>query len=147
MNNLNELQIQKLLELSDEYERALYLVSILFTDKTDKGGYPYINHLIRVSLNVSKKNTKVAALLHDTVEDIDNIKYTEEEKKEMYHNKITSILQSGNIEAIKLKYADMSDNFNSERLKNLDKKTKERLINKYKGEIVRLEKYIVENGE
>lgn len=170
MKNLSKSQIQKLIEITDDYERALYLVSILFSDKKDKAGCPYINHLIRVSISVNEKNTKVAALLHDTVEDIEDFtledlkkfgfndevitlvkwvtkdkyekEYTKEEKRKIYHNKITSILQSGNIEAVKLKYADMSDNFNPDRLKALDEKTKERLTNKYKEEIIRLKEYL-----
>lgn len=174
MNYLSELQIQKLLKLSDEYERALYLVSILFANKKDKAGLPYINHLIRVSINVNEKNTKVAALLHDTVEDIENFtfddlkaldfneevislikwvtkdkydkEYTQEEKKEIYHNKITSIIESGNIEAVRLKYADMSDNFDEERLSRLDIDTQNKLKNKYANEIIRLEKYLKERN-
>ena len=145
----------------DLYSKALSLVTILFKDKTDKEGEAYLNHLLRVSNNVEESNTKVAALLHDTVEDIKYVTYedlldigfsksivdivkivTTENKLKPYHDKITSILESGNDEAIKLKYADMSDNANPERLSKLDKLTQDRLHKKYDKELNRLKEYI-----
>ena len=41
----------------------------------------------------------------------------------------------------------MSDNYNHERLKDLDVKTKDKLIKKYQDEIVRIEKYLKEKGK
>lgn len=163
-----------LLLITNDYERSLKLVEYLFRNKKDKEGEPYINHLLRVSNKLSNPNTKIAGLLHDTVEDtrttFDDLKSlgfnekiitlvklvtnnnsvipkTKKEWQEKYHNKITSILESNNIEAVKLKYSDMSDNFNQERLNKLDEKTRIHLINKYQDEIVRLENYLKERGE
>jgi len=75
MTNLSEYEINKIQAISDEYDKALYLVSILFKDIKDKAGEPYINHLIRVSVSVKIRNTKIAALLHDTVEDTDDMTF------------------------------------------------------------------------
>ncbi len=164
----------ELILITDDYKRSLKLVEYLFKNKTDKEGEPYINHLLRVSNKLSNPNTKIAGLLHDTVEDTsttfddlkalgfnkeiidvvrlvtnepNTISLNKEKWQEKYHNKITKILESGNIEAIKLKYSDMSDNFNQERLNKLDEKTRNHLINKYKDEIIRLEDYLKERGE
>ena len=58
-------------------EIALHLAEVEFKDKTDKGGYPYINHLIRVAENTKKYNIielysetlETIGLLHDLLED------------------------------------------------------------------------------
>lgn len=157
---------QQIKLIEDDYERAYQLVSLKFKDKTDKEGEPYINHLIRVSEKLNNKNTKIAGLLHDIVEDTDitfedlkDLNFNEEiielvrivtndpNKKETYHEKITSIIETNNIEAIKLKYSDMSDNSNLERLNKLEEEIKQRLINKYQPEIIRLESILKERGE
>ena len=66
-------EILKIKNIEDDYERAYQLVSITFKDITDKGGKPYIGHLTRVSDKLKKKDTKVAGLLHDILEDIEYI--------------------------------------------------------------------------
>lgn len=156
---------EELLKIQDDYERALSLIKVLFKDITDKEGEPYINHLLRVSEKLENKNTKIAGLLHDTIEDIDG--FTEESLKELnindeiislikivtkdddieYTDYITSVLDTNNIEAIKIKYADMSDNFNVERLNKLSEQDKERLTRKYEKEIVRIKNYLIKEGE
>lgn len=152
--------------IKDDYERAYQLVSEKFKDITDKEGEPYINHLIRVSEKLTNKNTKIAALLHDIVEDTDitfddlrNLNFNDEiiklvrivtndpKKNQTYHEKITSIIETNNIEAIKLKYSDMSDNANLERLNKLEEEVKQRLLNKYQPELKRLESILKERGE
>ena len=65
---------------------------------------------------------------------------------EAYHDKISSILNSNNDEAIKLKYADMSDNYNEERLSKLDIEIQTKLRNKYQNEYIRLESYLKERN-
>ena len=156
---------EELLKIQDDYERALLLIKVLFKDITDKEGEPYINHLLRVSEKLENKNTKIAGLLHDTIEDIDG--FTEESLKELnfndeiislikivtkdadieYTDYITSVLDTNNIEAIKIKYADMSDNFNTERLNKLSEQDKERLTRKYEKEIIRIKNYLIKEGE
>ena len=156
---LKEKRIKSLINIKDDYERALLLVSILFEDIKDKEGKPYINHLIRVSAKLDNKDTKVAGLLHDTLEDTDfkekdlkKLKFSKEtieivklvtnKKNQKYHDKITSILESNNIEAIKLKYSDMQDNYNPIRMKDLNIFQKNKLKKKYSKEIIRLEEYL-----
>ncbi len=162
MDNLSKYEEDKVKSIKCEYDKALYLVSRLFKNIKDKAGEPYINHLIRVSIGVEGKDTKVAALLHDVVEDIPGMSFNylkelgfndnvlevvkivtkDKRNKIPYHDEITRVLTSNNIEAIKLKYADMSDNYNSERLKLLEEETKIRLENKYQDEIIRIKNYL-----
>ncbi len=160
------MKYEELINIENDYERAYKLVSILFKDKTDKEGEPYIHHLERVSNKLTNENTKIAGLLHDTVEDTDltfedlrNLNFNEEIitlvklvtnnpiSTQTYHDKITSIIESNNVEAIKLKYSDMSDNYNKERINKLNQKQKDYLTNKYKNEIIRLENILKERGE
>ena len=153
--------------ISDDYSRALALVEKLFANKTDKEGEPYIGHLLRVSNKLTNTNTKIAGLLHDIVEDIEDFTFDDlrelnfnEEiitlvnivtkdpiNKISYHDRITKIINTNNIEAIKLKYSDITDNYDMNRLNRLDDKTKDYLINKYKDEVKRLENILKERGE
>ena len=161
----DELTIIK--NISDDYSRALALVEKLFATKTDKEGEPYIGHLLRVSNKLTNINTKIAGLLHDVVEDIEdftfddlrslnfneeiitlvNIVTNDKTKKISYPDKITKIIETNNIEAIKLKYSDITDNYDMNRLNKLDEITKNRLINKYKDQVIRLENVLKERGE
>lgn len=151
-------------EISDEYDRAYRLVSYLFKDKKDKAGEPYLGHLIRVSDCLSMGDAKVAALLHDVVEDVSDISFDDLKKLGFsdsvveivrivtknesmnYHDWISTIIDTGNMDAIKVKYFDMMDNFNLDRLNKLDEKTKRYLISKYKEEVERLRIYLDKNG-
>ena len=160
------MNLEELNTIKDSYQRAHKLVSILFKDKTDKEGEPYIGHLERVSNKLTKDNTRIAGLLHDIVEDtdltFDDLKKLNFNKEiielvrlvtkdpnttETYHERITSIIESKNIEAIKLKYSDMTDNCNMERLNKLDEEKRNYFINKYQPEIIRLENILKERGE
>lgn len=167
MIKLDNYKIQELINIKDDYERAYQLVSILFQNICDKEGDPYLNHLIRVSTKLSNPNTRVAGLLHDTIEDIPDLDYDDlrklkfneeiielvrlvtkdKTKKQNYHERITKIIESNNLEAIKLKLSDIQDNCNLERLSKLDEQTKNRLYNKYKDELIRLENILQERGE
>ena len=152
--------------ITDDYLRAKSLVEKLFDGMTDKEGEPYINHLLRVSNKLTNKNTKIAGLLHDVVEDIedftfDDLRYfnfneeiitlvsivTNPKELSSYHDKITKIIETNNIEAIKLKYSDMTDNYDMNRLNKLDEKTNNKLINKYKDDLIRLKKILKEKDE
>ena len=151
-------------EISDEYDRAYRLVSYLFKDKKDKAGEPYLGHLIRVSDCLSMGDAKVAALLHDVVEDVSDISFDDlkelgfsdsvveivrivtKDESMNYHDWISTIIDTGNMDAIKVKYFDMMDNFNLDRLNKLDEKTTRYLISKYKEEVERLRIYLDKNG-
>ena len=53
------------------YEDCLVLVTDLFRGKKDKGGYPYLDHLLTVSNKGKTYEEKLVGLLHDTFEDTD----------------------------------------------------------------------------
>ena len=160
-----EKKLYILKDMDDDYDRAYRLVSYLFKDKRDKAGEPYLGHLIRVSDRLSMGDAKVAALLHDVVEDIDDISFddlkdlgfsdsivdivkivTKDKSKGIsYHDWIGEIIATGNVDAIKVKYSDMMDNFSLDRLNKLDEETKRHLISKYKDEVERLRNYLDKN--
>lgn len=162
-----ESELMALLKLSD-YERALKIVTRLFKDKVDQGGEPYIGHLVRCSMRLEEECEKVAGLLHDTLEDT-NVSYqdllelgfseeildivllvtnndsdtkgmNEEEKLRLYNEKIERIISSGNIYAIRLKEADMSDNYNLERMRKLPIAKQNWLQKKYGANLIKLRK-------
>ena len=60
----------------------------------------------------------------------------------LYYKKIDKIIASNNINAIRLKEADMSDNFNPARIDNLPNDVKEWLTKKYSSQIVKLRKVL-----
>jgi hypothetical protein len=51
-------------------EAAHYLVRVLFANKTDGAGKPYLGHLERVAANIADPRIKPIGLMHDLVEDI-----------------------------------------------------------------------------
>ena len=106
------------------FSRCFILVSILFKDKKDKAGEPYIYHLIRVSASMYDKNGldgMLAGLLHDVVEDIDGITFLDLKSFGVPDNVI---------EAIKLVTNDKNIEWNtySEKLKIYNDKI-DRIIN------------------
>ena len=150
------------------YFKANLIVSVLFENKVDKAGHPYIWHLTRVSERLNDPIEQVAGLLHDVFEDtditekdllevgipqdvieivklvthdkIDKSNMTKSEKLELYNKDIDKIINSGNIHAIRLKEADMSDNYNIERIKQLPQDKQEWFHEKYGKQLVKLRK-------
>lgn len=115
---------------------TLGLITELHEGQVDKLGAPYYFHPIRVMLRLGHDATeaeKLAALLHDVLEDIQGATamflsergYSEEvidmcqilkrEKGESYQAFIARIIASGNIGAIRIKLADLYDNTNEDR--------------------------------
>ena len=152
------------LKVKDLYDRALLLVSDLFENKRDKEGFPYINHLIRVSVKLDTKKLKIAGLLHDTLEDtdvtkndlldlgfskriVDIIDAVTNKENEIYDEKIKKIVDSKDLEVIKLKYSDMSDNYNKDRLALLPEDVRKKLIKKYDNNIKLLKAALEERNE
>ena len=166
LNYFTQEQIEKIIKIDNIYFKAQIIVTILFKDKVDKAGAPYIEHLYRVSSKLKEPIEKVAALLHDTVEDtevtfedlfemgfpvevleivklvtkpnIDTSNLTNEEKLKIYSDEIDKIINSGNIHAIRLKESDMSDNYNLDRLKELPEDRQEWFHQKYGKQLVKL---------
>ena len=152
------------LKIDNLYNRALLLVSDLFQDKKDKAGFPYINHLIRVSVKLDTEELRIAGLLHDVLEDtlitkddlrelgfsnrvISIIEGVTNKVGENYNDKIKRIIDNGDMDVIKLKYSDMSDNANKKRLAKLSIITRNRLINKYKDNLELLKKALEGKNE
>ena len=128
--------------------KSLEIVTRVFSQKTDKGGFPYIIHLLKVYSNVSDYIEKVCALLHDVVEDTDityddlrDVGYSEDiieiltiltkVKGEDYRNYIDRIINSKNIHAMNIKLADLRHNMDSGRIKNPTPNDYERITKRY----------------
>lgn len=138
----------ELKESDDLIYKALELSTILFKNDTDKGGYPYILHLLYVYGNVNTKEEKVIALLHDVMEDK---KITKEElldigfpskivsdvavltrvKQVEYNEYIDNIIKFGSKEALNVKLADLENNIDLTRIKNPSVKDYERVEKRY----------------
>ena len=168
LNYFEKYELENIEKIKDLYSRAFIIIERVFKDKVDKAGRPYLDHLIRVSLNLDEELEQVAALLHDIVEDteitfkdlleigfpakvleivklvtkaeIDNTNMTKEEKLKIYNDEIDKIINSGNIHAIRLKKADMSDNYDKNRLKELPKIKQEWFNEKYGKQLIKLMK-------
>jgi (p)ppGpp synthase/HD superfamily hydrolase len=52
-------------------ERAIAIAAEAHAGQTDKGGQPYVLHPLRVMLRVATESERIAAVLHDVVEDSD----------------------------------------------------------------------------
>lgn len=160
------------LKTLDLYSRSKALVSKLFSSKKDKSGKPYINHLLRVSEKMTSIDGKVAGLLHDVVEDIDGVTFddlisfgipehiievlklvtkeetneplSKEQKLQKYNQEIDRIIESKNPLALELKISDMSDNYDPNRLGQLDEEKQKWFEQKYGENIMRLRKVRIE---
>ena len=108
-------------------------------------------------------NTRIAGLLHDIVEDISDftlddlralgfsndiveivrIVTKDKSKKKCYHDWISEIIETNNIEALKVKYADIMDHLSLERLNRLDEEKRCYFINKYQEEAYRLKQVLI----
>ncbi len=113
----------------------------------DKGGAPYIGHVIRVAERVKSDEEKIVALLHDvvedtntTLEDIKSLGVGEEiikaidllthKKDADYDEYIRNI--AGNALAKSVKLADLADNSDPKRMEKLQIDIRERLLGKYR---------------
>lgn len=168
LNYFSEIELKIITEMKDLYVKCNVIVTELFKDKKDKAGKPYLGHLLRVSNRLDLEIEKIAGLLHDVLEDteitendllevgipkeiieivkivthdkIDNSIMTKEEKLELYNKEIDKVINSGNIHAIRLKEADMSDNYDLDRLKELPLDKQEWFHEKYGKQLVKLRK-------
>lgn len=130
-------------------EVAFELVEDIFKNKVDKDGYPYINHLLRVSSKMKNKTEKTVALLHDIIEDtdvtaeellelgfsqdiVDAVCILSRTQNETYAEFIDRIASSQNKLAIKVKLADLEDNMDLTRISRLTEKDIDRVEKRYK---------------
>ena len=79
----------------------------------------------------------VKIVTHDK---IDKSNMTKDEKLELYNKEIDKVINSGNIHAIRLKEADMSDNYDPDRIKELPEEKQEWFHEKYGKQLVKLRK-------
>jgi len=115
-----------------EFERALTLAGIKHAGQIDKGGEPYVMHVIRVMMKLDEEKTRVAALLHDLMEDTDIdendllelgfdedivgiVKLLTRNPKEDYMDYIRNLAKDKR--AILIKLSDLTDNQNRTRIK------------------------------
>lgn len=170
-NLLNYFSIEnftRLQKLDDLYLKAELIIIEVFKNKVDKASKPYIGHLYRVSNKLTEPIERVAALLHDTLEDtditfedllevgfpievlsivklvtrdkIDKSNMSKEDKLRLYNDEIDRIIKSSNIHAIMLKEADITDNYDLNRLKELPMEQQEWFNQKYSKQLIKLRK-------
>ena len=128
--------------------KSLEIVTRLFNDKCDKGGFPYVIHLLKVYEGVSDYLEKVCALLHDVVEDtdvtyddlkdigynndvVDILKVLTKVKGEDYRVYIDRIINSENTHAMNIKLSDLRHNMDLGRIKNPTANDYERVSKRY----------------
>lgn len=161
-------ELERIKKIDDLYIRTFLITTTIFKNENVKKGNLHFEHLFRVSQNLDEKIEKVAALLHDILEyteintrDLKEIGITNEileivklvtpskinkqnlsEKEEIniFNSEIDKIINSGNIHAIRLKYADISDNYNFDKLKKLPLKEQMLFIKKYGLQLMKLKK-------
>lgn len=157
-----------LLNNQDILEKTLIIVEKVFRNITDKQGKPYIGHLLRVSNRLSSITEKVVGLLHDIVEDTEvtfdeliELGYSLEivdaidllTKKDMGDNhskRVDRLLKSNNLLAITVKKADIEDNSDENRLKEVeevDSETASRLREKYRVSYAKIIEYLKVEGD
>ena len=141
--------------------KSLEIVTRVFNDKVDKGGFPYVIHLLKVYSGVNDYTEKVCALLHDIIEDTDvtyddlrNVGYNEEIidiltiltklKGEDYRDYINRIINSGNVHAMHIKMADLRHNMDSGRIKNPNTNDYERITKRYEPAYERINNKLME---
>ena len=144
----SEEEYQTIKESKDLIYKSLEIVTKLFNDKCDKGGFPYVIHLLKVYSGVSDYFEKVCALLHDVIEDtkityddlkeigynkdvIDVLQILTKIKGEDYQKYIERIINSGNIHAMNIKLVDLRHNMDPTRIKNPTTNDYERISKRY----------------
>lgn len=166
LNYFTKEELLQLKKLDDLYAKAFVMTATVFKNKKDKSDEPYFDHLFRVSQKLDDEKEQVAGLLHDILEDteiteddlknfgipqdiidivkivtkpvVDKTKSNEEERLKLYDEEINKIIATNNIHAIRLKYADMTDNFNPDRINKLPKEKQEWFNKKYGSQLVKL---------
>jgi (p)ppGpp synthase/HD superfamily hydrolase len=141
-------EYEKIKKTDELMQKSLLIVTRVFGDKVDKGGFPYIIHLLKVYSTVSEYNEQVCALLHDIIEDtdvtyddlkevgypdeiIDILRILTKVKGEDYKDYIDRIIKSDNYHAMNIKLADLRHNMDSGRIKNPTPNDVERITKRY----------------
>jgi len=126
-------------------EEAIILAANAHRGQKDKAGAPYILHPLRLMMQMKSETERIAAVLHDLIED--TACSLEELSKAGYSQEILDALDcltrrhdetysafidrvKENPLAVKVKLADLEDNLNIKRFKNIAEKDLLRL-NRY----------------
>lgn len=125
-----------------QLEMAIDLAVKHHANQKDKGGNPYIEHPLWVMIHTTGYECKIAAVLHDIVEEIvDAIRLLTKDKNSTYGEYIDNLFE--NPIAVKVKLKDLEHNMDLSRLLNgiteKDKKRNERYRNTYNYILDRLE--------
>lgn len=148
-----------ILEYDKLFNKSLELVSLYHKGMVDKGGNPYIDHLVSVSMNCISPEAKIAGLLHDILEDtkctkeillknsipeyiIDIIEVVSRKSNETYSEFIDRVCESNNKFAMEVKLADLRNNSNLTRIKKPTIKDTRRVIFKYQPAIYQISKIL-----
>jgi len=114
-------------------KRALKIANEGHAGQVDRGGMPYILHPISVAERVDGEARTTSAILHDLLEDteitaedllkegipetvVDTVKLLTRTQNEPYREYIRRIAESGNADAVAVKYADLCHNLDETRL-------------------------------
>lgn len=145
---IGEEKYYELKQNSNLIYKALELAVNLFKHDLDKGGHPYLIHLLYVYNHVQTEEEKVVALLHDIIEDkdvsedelldigipkkiVDDILVLTRVKPKDYKEYINYIVSNGSAEALSVKLADLKNNMDMSRIKNPTVKDYERIEKRY----------------
>ncbi len=133
-------------------ERAIAIALEAHGGAVDKGGHPYILHPLRVMLSLDAQDDRIAAVLHDVLEDSD---WTAEGlRHEGFSETVLQALGAltkkdgedylafvrragSNAIARRVKLADLADNMNLDRLPQVTEKDRARL-EKYRAAVALL---------
>ena len=139
-------------------EDAIRIASEAHRGQTDKSGFPYIFHPLRVMEAVNGRHQKMAAVLHDVVEDTDitldrlreagvparvcgALEVLTKRASESHDTYLLRIVESNNPIALAVKWADIMDNSDPRRLQYLPPETQMRMSEKY----ARAKRMLMEN--
>ena len=147
-NYFDEDKYYEICNSDNQIYKALEIVTNLFENDLDKGGMPYILHLLYVYKHVSTEEEKVVGLLHDTLEDKDvtakdllEVGFSEKIVNDVvmltrvkpieYTDYIENMIKNGSVEALHVKLADLEHNMDITRIKNPSIKEIERVKRRY----------------
>ncbi|MBQ7136651.1 MAG: GTP pyrophosphokinase [Bacilli bacterium] len=134
-NYFDEEKYQSIKNSDNLIYKALEIVTTLFEHDVDKGGMPYMLHIIYVYKHVNTIEEKVVALLHDIIEDkkvsekdlieigfpekiVNDVKVLTRIKPIDYKDYINYIVENGSREALNVKLADLENNMDILRINN-----------------------------
>ena len=157
-------EYENLLKCDNLLETSIKVAEKVFEGRLDKGGNPYMVHLLSVSYFMDNELDKTVAILHDILEDsavtkeelqdfgypkevIDAIEILTRKEKEDYSKYIERIMSSENLTALNVKLYDLKNNMDISRIKNPTPKDFERIETRYRKSYIKIENKINEMRE